>query len=120
MDPNWIMAIIALSAIFSPTIVSIVDNIFRYQSEKLELQYPNQRNALSNFVNKAMLCYPKNITFQIVTEYNVAKNDLYIYFNNVPGALLDNLDKYKKEQNLDKYKTTINQIIKRLSAQLNK
>lgn len=119
MDPNWIMAIIAISAILSPIAVSIVDNIFKYQSKKLELKYPQQRQALSNFVNLAMNTYNAT-TFKEVVSYNIAKNDLYIYFNNVPDRLIKNLENYNEKHSLPDYKNTINLIIKELSQQIDK
>ena len=119
MDPNWIMAIIAISAILSPAIVSVIDNIFKYKSKQLELKYPNQRKALSNFVNLAMNTYNAS-HFGEVINYNIAKNDLYIYFNNVPDELLKKLEDYNDKELLSDYKNTINLIIKELSQQINK
>lgn len=119
MDPNWIMAIIAISAIFSPAIVSIIDNICKYKSKQLELKYPNQRKVLSNFVNLAMNTYNAN-NFKEVVEYNIVKNDLYIYFNNVPDKLIKDLETYNEKHLLSNYKNTINQIIKELSQQIDK
>lgn len=119
MDPNWIMAIIAISAILSPALVSIIDNIFKYCSKKIEFKYPNQQKTLTNFVNKSMSCYNTN-DFKKVTEYIIAKNDLYIYFNNVPYRYIKNLETYNEKHLLPKYKNTINLIIKELSQQINK
>lgn len=118
MDPNWIMAIIAISAIFSPAIVSIIDNIFNYKSKKLELEYPNKRNSLTTFVDRAMRVYNTQ-SFKDVVNYHTAKNDLYIYFNNVPDKLIEKLENTNKNSFSD-YKLTLNSIIKKLSLQINK
>ena len=119
MDPNWIMAIIAISAIISPAIVSIIDNIFKYQSKKLEFKYPNQKNALTDFVNQSMSNYNAN-DFKKVTGYTIAKNNLYIYFDRVPYKLIEDLENYNEKQLLSDYKNTINLIVKELSQQINK
>ena len=118
MDPNWIMAIIAISSILSPAIVSVIDNVFKYKFKKLELNYPNKRNALTNFVNQAMSVYNTE-NFIDVIKYNSAKNDLYIYFNNIPDKLIESLENYNKKS-LSDYKVTLTSIIKKLSQQIGK
>lgn len=118
MDPNWIMAIIAISAILSPAIVSIIDNVFRYQSKKLELKFPKQQEALSNFVSSAMNYYP-NGSFSDITKYVTAKNNLYIYFSNVPSKEIDKLDALKNME-LSSYKKCLDSIVIKLSQQIDK
>lgn len=119
MDPNWIMAIIAIAAIISPAIVSFIDNHFKYKSRQLELNYSKKQEALSNFVNTSLGSYNTN-NFKDVINYNVAKNNLYIFFNYVPDRYLSNLETYNDKHELDKFKNTINLIIKELSKQIDK
>lgn len=119
MDPNWIMAIIAIAAILSPTIVSIIDNIFKYQSKKLEIEYPKQREALSQFIFCAMEYYVGN-SFIFTTKYIAAKNNLYVYFSNVPNKKLDKLDLLASSKQLDEYKKCLNSISIELSQQIHK
>lgn len=118
MDPNWIMAIIAFCAIFSPAIVSIVDNNFKYKAKKLELDFPNKQKALSEFVNQSMNFYLAEF-YNDTVEYIKAKNNLFIYFNIESSNLFTQLENYAKEQDFENYKETINIIVKRLSKQLN-
>lgn len=119
MDPNWIMAIIAISAIVSPAIVSIIDNIFKYKSKQLDLYFSNKQKALSLFVEKAMYYYSTEF-YKGAAEYIKAKNDLFIYFKINSSGLFKQLEEYAKNQDFDNYKETINMIVKRLSEQLEK
>lgn len=119
MDPNWIMAIIAISAIFTPAIVAVIDNIFKYKTKQLELYFPNQQKALSNFVEKAMLFYIKQ-NFNYTIEYTEAKSNLFVYFNIDSDSLFKQLEQYEKEKDIINYKETIHMIVKRLSQQLKK
>ena len=119
MDTNWIMAIIAIAAILSPAIVSIIDNIFKYQSKKLELSFPKQQEALSEFVTCAMAYYPSNL-FANTIKYMTAKNNLYVYFSNVPTDELNNLETLLTSKQFDKYKDCIELIVKKLSQQIYK
>lgn len=119
MDPNWIMAIIAISAILSPTVVSIIDNVFKYKSKKLELSSPNQREALSNFVTESLMIYIDS-TYADMIRYNIAKNNLYVYFENVNDKYFEELEFFQNKKDLNSYKNVINKIIKELSQQINK
>ena len=119
MDPNWIMAIIALSAIFSPAIVSIIDNIFRYKSKQLELSYPNKRKALMDFVSNALNVYVDS-NYRDMVNYNIARNNLYVYFNNVNDKHFEDLEIYKSKRDLTNYKKIVNIVIKELSVQIDK
>ena len=118
MDPNWIMAIIAFCAIFSPAIVSIVDNKFKYKTKKLELDFPNKQKALSEFVNQSMNFYLAEF-YNDTVEYIKAKNNLFIYFNIESSNLFTQLENYARDKDFENYKETINIIVKRLSEQLN-
>lgn len=119
MDPNWIMAIIAIAAILSPSIVSIIDNIFKYQSKKLELKYPKQREALSQFVTCAMEFYVGG-SYVFTTKYIASKNNLYVYFKNVPSKEIDKLDDLVASKQFDEYKKCLNSIAIKLSQQIDK
>lgn len=119
MDPNKIMAIIALSAILSPTAVSIIDNVFKHKSKKLELSTPNQREALSNFVTESLMVFIDS-TYADMIRYNIAKNNLYVYFENVNDKYFEELEIFKDKQDLDNYKNVVNKIIKELSSQIEK
>lgn len=119
MDPNWIMAIIAISAIISPAIVSIIDNIFKYKTKQLELHFPNKQKTLNEFVEKAMHYYPSG-TYKNTEDYISAKNNLFIFFDIPSDDLFNQLEHAKDTIDLNKYKETINKIVKQLSLQLKK
>lgn len=117
MDPNWIMAIIAISAIFSPAIVSILENIYTSKNKKLELKSPKQQEILSNFVEAALKKY-NTCNFNDVIKFDVAKNNLYIYFQHVPSQYISNLETYNDNQQLDKYEECINLIVQSLAEEI--
>ncbi len=119
MDPNWIIAIIAICAIFTPAIVSIIDNIFKYKSKKLEILYPYQHTALSTFISESLLYY-LNSTYADMVKYEMAKNNLYVYFKNINNKYFEDLNTYKSELNIENYRKTVNIIIKDLSQQIGK
>lgn len=117
MDPNWIMAIIALAAILSPAIVSIIDNVFKYYSKKIELSSPKQQQALSDFVTESFMIYLDS-NYADMIRYNIAKNNLYVYFNNVNDKYFEDLETFKSQKDLKSYKNLINTIVKELSSQV--
>ncbi len=119
MDPNWIMAIIALAAIFSPAIVSIIDNVFKYKSKQLELSYPNKRKALSDFVSNALNVYASN-NYDGIVNYNISRNNLYLYFDKVNDKYFEDLETFKSQRDLTNYKKVVNTIVKDLSSQIDK
>lgn len=119
MDPNWIMAIIAISAIFFPAIVSIIDNIFKYKTRQLELNYPEKRKVLTNFVIEAINIF-KESSYVEVSDYDIAKNNLYMYFNNVPDELIKNMENYNDGKITSRYTENLALIVKELSKQINK
>ena len=119
MDPNWIMAMIALAAIVSPAIVSVIDNIFKYKSNQLELSYPNKRKALSDFVSNALNVYLEP-TYADMINYNIAKNNLYVYFDNINDKHFEDLEIYKSRKDLSNYKNVVDKIVKELSSQIDK
>lgn len=119
MKPNWIMAIIALAAIISPAIVSVIDNIFKYKSKQLELSYPNKKIALSDFVSNALNVYIDS-TYADMINYNIAKNNLYVYFSNINDKYFNDLETYKSKKDLDNYKNVVHKIVKDLSSQIDK
>ena len=119
MDSNVILALIALCAIVSPVIVSIVDNICKYNVKKIELKLPKQQEALSKFINIAMRHYCDTMFHEIV-EYNSAKNNLYLFFNNVNEIDFDILEEHIKVKDLSAYKLAITEIAEKLSKQIDK
>lgn len=123
MNPDWIMAIIALAAILSPAIVSIIDNIFKYRTRKLEILLPNQEKALNDFALNAIKFFRtrhyENNESEIL-NYNVAKNNLYIYFKNINEEYFEELDSYQLNGNPFNFDKTLSLIIKELSQQIHK
>lgn len=123
MNPDWIMAIIALAAILSPTIVSIIDNIFKYKTRKLELLLPNQQKALNDFALNASKIfrarhYENNDSE--MTDYNVSKNNLYAYFKNVNENYFNSLHSHTLNGNSFDFDKTLSLLIKELSQQIHK
>ncbi len=119
MDPNWIMAIIAISAVVSPSIVAIVDNVCKYKIKKLDLSYDNKQKALSEFVQQSLMIFTQP-TYSDLILYNIAKNNLYVYFKDINEEYFKDLDLIKKQGNLEDYQSVLNKFIKELSSQIKK
>lgn len=79
VDPNWIMAIIALCAIISPIITTIINNIFQARNKRMENYELAKRNALEQYINAL---YSKNYSKNCDNpeELYKALNKLYLYF----------------------------------------
>ena len=86
MDPNLLLAIITLCAIFSPMITCIIDNYYKDKSEKTKFYELSKRDALSDYI-KSVYTYKNGINVDDLTEYQFHSNNLYVYFHNIPENL---------------------------------
>ena len=53
-------------------------------------------------------------------KYNIAKNNLYVYFKDVNDTYFEDLKTYKDKLDIDNYRKVVDTIVKDLSQQLNK
>ncbi len=113
-----ITAIIALVALISPIITCIISNHYELKKRKIEFLSNQKREALKIFSSCAIHYYGDLLTFQQMCNYQDALNNLYLYFFPIDKSLLNMLEKCRNEKNIDKYKQTLNNIVIKLSKQI--
>ncbi len=113
-----ITSIIALVALISPIITCIITNRYELKKRKIELSSNQKREALKSFTTCAIHFYGDMLTFQQMCNYQDALNNLYLYFSSIDKSFFDMLDKYRDEKNIVKYKQTLNNIVIKLSKQI--
>lgn len=118
IDSNIVMAIIAVVALVSPIITCIISNHYELKKRKIELSSNQKREALKNFSSCTIHYYGDILTFQQMCNYQDALNNLYLYFSSIDKSSFDMLEKYRNEKNIVKYKQTLNNIVIKLSKQI--
>ena len=115
-----ITAIIALIALVSPIITTLINNHYEFKNRKIDVYYSNQCKALDNFVKCTLNYYGETLTWGEMSAYTTALNNLYIYFNNLDDSLFTQLDNARQKSNIKEYKQLLNIIVKELSKQISK
>lgn len=118
MDPNWIMAIIALAAIVSPVLSTYLSNKQQLKLKQLETIESSKYNVIEKF-SKSLEDYYFHRTTNRQIEFESSIANLHIYFD-IPDYSL--FDKIKECINLNDYSKTqyaLAEIIKYLSKQIN-
>ena len=115
-----ITSIIALVALISPIITCVINNRYELKKQML-LNFANEkRQALNSFISCTLDYYGDMLTYQKMCNYTIAMNNLYLYFSPIDKALLEKLDQFRNDKNINKYKQTLNLIITDLSKQISK
>lgn len=91
IDPNWVMAIVAIIAIVSPIITAIINNLYQSWLRKIELYEIAKRQAFIEYISASV-----NVVASKTPENEIAfyksLNSLYAYFPNIaelkPEALI--------------------------------
>lgn len=84
-NPDVVMAIIAVIAIISPIVTSVINNHYQTKRENVQNYELAKRQALDNFINSWLACCNKDqISDNDKLNYYKAFNSLYIYFKDVP------------------------------------
>ena len=127
IDPNWIMAIIALIAIVSPIVTAIINNYYQIKLKKLDMYESAKRKALSDFVTSAQAAILNSDSKEIVLEYTSNFDKLFIYFNDISTASITPFDRARVEVNTDfneknfqKANKELSIFIEKLSKQISK
>ena len=111
---TWtITAVIAAASIFSPVIVTLLNNHHDYKVKKLENNSKIQQEILSNFTKYVE--YLHGFTHISEATYQYA-NLLYIYFD-VNDELMDKLFN-TKFPNHEEFRKAVMELIKDLSKQI--
>lgn len=86
-NPDVVMAIIAVIAIISPIVTSVINNHYQTKRENVKNYELAKRQALNNFINSWLACCNKDqISDNDKLNYYKAFNSLYIYFKDVPDV----------------------------------
>lgn len=120
MDPNWIIAIIGISAIISPTISTWLNNRYQLKLKKIELFEKKKYESIENFTKSVELYYHHRTTTDARTNFESSVSNLFIYFSIYDYSLFDKLKECINSNNYDKTQFAISQIVKLLSSQINK
>lgn len=82
-NPDVVMAIIAIVAIISPIITTIMTNSYQLKIKKLDMYEEAKRNALSEFIASAQATIFNSNDPEIMLEYTSCFDKLFIYFSNI-------------------------------------
>lgn len=120
MDPNWIMAIVAIVAVVSPTISTYLNNKHQLKIEKLKLFEKCKYDAIENFTKSVESYYYYRTSGQRIIDFESSIADLYIYFSIPNYSLFDKLKECINENNYEKTQFALSEIVGYLSQQINK
>lgn len=115
-----ITAIIALAALISPIITTVINNNHDLEKRKMDIYYSKQCQILDEFIKATLNYYGDGSTWGQMSLYTISLNNLYIYFDISDSSLFSKLDDYREKKELIKYKEILNLIVKKLSKQISK
>ena len=75
-----ITAIIALVALISPIVTTMLNNYYNLKKQKIDTCYSKQCIALDNFIKYTLNYYGEPSTWGDMSSYTAALNNLYLYF----------------------------------------
>lgn len=109
-----IAGIVALSAIISPVVVTILNNRHAFKMKKLEIQSEKQAQVLEQY----LISTGKIIVLRASVDahdYQANKGLLYTYASKKAWAKIDKLDKQIREKRFDDAKETLEEVCKAIS-----
>ncbi len=119
IDPNVVLAIIAVIAVISPIATTLINNWYQAKIKKLEMFNESKILALNNFVEATVEVISSHDS-EDLTEYFSSVNKLFIYFNNLTLDTFDDLSKSLKENNFSKANQCLTILVAYLSNQVQK
>ena len=120
LDPNWIMAIIALSAVISPTISTYLNNKHQLKIEKLKLFESCKYDAIEKFAKATeQYCYDRTFVDATV-NFEASISNLFLYFSIPNYSLFDKLKECISNNDYKKTQFALSEIIRYLSQQIDK
>lgn len=120
MDPNWIMAIVAIVAVVSPTISTYLNNKYQLKIEKLKLFEKCKYDAIENFTKSVESYYYYRTSCQEVINFESSITNLFIYFSIPNYSLFDKLKECINANDYQKTQFALSEITTFLSQQINK
>lgn len=120
MDPNWILAIIALCAIFSPIISTWLNNKYQLEFKQIELLEKSQHNALEFFIKSTEEFFYDKTSLDERVSFESSISNLFIYFSIPDYSLFDKLKQCIKDNDYQKTQFALSEITRFLSTQIKK
>ena len=120
MDPNWIMAIIAIVAVVSPVISTHINNKHQLKVEKLKLFEKRKYDAIENFTKSVEIYYHHRTNYEKQINFESSIANLYIYFSIPDYSLFDKLKECIKDYSYNKTQFALSEIVRYLSQQMSK
>lgn len=120
MDPNWIIAILGISAILSPTITTWLNNKHQLKLKQLEVFEKNKLESIEKFTKAVEYFYIHRTVNQARIDFEASVANLFIYFSIPNNSLFDDLRDNIDSNDYDETQFTINKIVRVLSSQLSK
>ncbi len=119
LDPNWIVAIIGISAIIFPTISTWLNNYYQLKLKKIDMFEKCKYQAVENFT-KSFENYYNHETTRNKIEFESSIANLFIYFSIPNYKMFDKLKECIKENDYEKTQFALAEIVRYLSSQIDK
>lgn len=114
-----ITAIIALAAIISPIITTVINIIYQSYLKNIEFYKLSKRKALENYIT-ASFNLSANKTADTEANFFIALNNLYIYFPKLKNISYDDLSSFPYASKIDESSYLFQKVINSLSKQIKK
>lgn len=120
LNPDWIMAIIALVAIISPSITAWITNYYQLKLKKIELFERKKYESIEIFTNSVDKYYLYRTNGNAQINFEASISNLFIYFSIPNYSLFDKLKECIKSNDYSKTQFAVSEIVRFLSSQINK
>lgn len=120
MDPNWIIAILGISAVLSPSLTTWLNNKHQLKLKQLEIFEKNKLEAIEKFTKAVECYYTQRIMTQALIDFESSIANLFIYFSIPNNSLFDDLRDNIASNDNEETQFTVSKIVRTLSSQLNK
>lgn len=119
MDPNWIIAIIAVITALTPSIASWQTNRYQLKLKKLELFEKRKYEAIEKFTEATEIYYHNRTDKTSQINFEISISNLFIYFSISDYRIIDKLNECINSNDYNKTQFAISELIKLLSYQMN-
>lgn len=127
IDPNVVLAIIAVIAVISPIATAIISNWHQTKIKKLDMYEDAKRKTLSDFIDSAQGTMFNPDDVEIMTEYLANFDKLFIYFSDISVETIKPFDRARANlannsspENLQDANRKLSYLIFDLSKQIKK
>lgn len=120
MDPNWIIAIISVISVASPTISTYLTNRHQLKLKQLELFEKRKYEAIEKFTKSVEAFYVHRRTCNVQIDFESSISNLFIYFSIPNYSLFDKLKECINSNDYNKTQFAVSEIVRFLAEQINK